>query len=142
MKRHILIVVGCLLFHVFTAFAQKEKEVIIEIEDLNTETFADVSCEQFDYVFTKTKEKVIFNQKADCDKLYSFMLGFKKLSDQKSFDVRGKITFLVSGKETTYCFDKFAVFFSNGKYFRNILLLRFIVKRIFDDDLQYLDKIN
>jgi len=67
------------------------------------------------------------------------MGNFKQIEGREPIDVRGKIIFLNHGKQTTYCFDKFAVFYNDGQYFTNIPLLHFTGKKIFDDDLRYFD---
>ena len=135
-------VIACLSMWSFTTIAQTKNKltVKVQVEDFYTETFAAVTCDEFDNMFKKTKKAVTFNEKKDLNELIVFMKNFNQIDDQKSIDVRGKITFYNHGKETTYYFDHFAIFYSNGKYFKNSPLLHFIGKKIFDDDLAYLDK--
>jgi hypothetical protein len=141
MRNVFIIFVACLSMFTFAAIAQTKNTVKVEVESFARETFASVTCNQFDSQFIKTKKKVTFNDEHDLDELFSFVGKFKQIDDQEAIDVRGKITFLNHGEETTYCFDKFAVFYNDGKYFSNVPLLHFIGKKIFDDDLRYLGKL-
>lgn len=132
----------CLFLSGFAVIAQSKSNVSVkaEVQDFATETSVAVACDQFDYTFKTSKKNIVFNNKATVDQLHKFIAKFKQVKNQQAIDVRGKVTFINNGKATTYCFDKFAVFYKDGRYFENIPLLHFIGKKIFNDDLQYLDK--
>lgn len=142
MRKIFSIFAACLSMLTFAAIAQTKDKIIVkvEVEGFGTETFASVPCDHFDNQFKKTKKKVTFNNEEYLDELYALIKNFNPIENHESIDVRGKITFLDHGKETIYCFDVFAVFYNKGKYFKNVPLLHFIGKKIFDDDLRYLDK--
>lgn len=122
------------LICVNTVFAQKASlhSVKIEWESFSTESFRDVSCDDFEYSFLDTRKYCVISKKPELTRLSSLRISkfFKTEKEFKSIDVRGKIIFSYSNSTVKYCFDQFGHFCYRGALFNNKSLWAFIINTI------------
>ncbi|SDE94144.1 hypothetical protein SAMN05216464_11110 [Mucilaginibacter pineti] len=132
--------VQLLLLSYSTGFAQihKPDSVKLEFEGFDTETVYAIPCDAFDYIFLKTKKIKIINKQQDLSKFESLRKNFKQ-AKERSFDVRGKITYHYGNKAAKYCFDTFGFFYKDGKLSYNKKLLMAISDNIYSNHPEYLD---
>jgi hypothetical protein len=122
------------------SFGQVHKPVSVKIEfqGFDKETFADVSCEDFATSFLKTKKIKVMNDSHDLSRFELLKNDFKEAKN-RSFDVRGSITYSYSKASSKYCFDVFGYFYKDGKLYSNKNLLIAISDKIYTDHPKYLD---
>ena len=109
-------------------FSQAKKLISVKIEwqDFNTETFADVSCDQFKDAFKGKKQTKSLENFDSVFEINSLVKYFEKEKLYKSIDVRGIITLNYEKGQTEYCFDQFGHFYKDGTLLSNIPLMEFI----------------
>ena len=113
--------------------------VKISAVDFDIETPFDVNCDLFEQSFGKEKKDIVFANKADLLHFQSLLKQFKVVKKLQSFDVRGIVNFYDDDHGEKYCFDKFAYFYKDGKYYFNKQLLIFITDRLYKSHPEYLD---
>lgn len=135
-----ILFVNLLLLSRSVSFAQAHRidSVKIEFEGFYTETFFAVTCDAFDNMFLKTKKVITLHKGQSLSNMASLQKDFK-LTKQRSLDVRGKITYHYGNRVVKYCFDEFAYFYKDGKFYFNKKLLIAISNCLYSDHPQYLD---
>jgi hypothetical protein len=116
----------------------KPDSVKIEFEGFNTETFRDVSCEDFATSFLKTKKIKVIYAPSDLSRFELLKSDFKKAKN-RSLDVRGTITYSYGKNSTKYCFDVFGYFYKDGQLYTNKNLLIAISDKTYTNHPKYLD---
>jgi hypothetical protein len=116
----------------------KPDSVKVEFEGFYTETIADVTCEAFDNTFLKSKKIKTVHQKQSLLEFESLRKNFVPAKN-RSFDVRGKITYRYGKQAAQYCFDTFGYFYKDGKLYHNKKLLIAIADNIYSNHPKYLD---
>lgn len=114
--------------------------VKIKWVDFNTETVADVNCEDFDHLFNdgEKKSKSIVN-KVNLLYFQSRFKGLKPVKPPQSFDVRGSVNLIYGKRNVKYCFNIFGYFYKDGNYYFDKQLLIYITDKIFAHHPEYLD---
>jgi len=122
-----------------TCFSQQRRidSIRIDIESLDTESFYDISCSDFDNSFRDTKKIKTFRDRQTLSDFNISLKGFT-LSKFKSIDVRGKIT-IYGDRLEKYCFGQFAQFYKDGKLYFNKKLLILILEKVYGVHEKYLD---
>jgi hypothetical protein len=135
-----ILFVQLLLLICGTGFSQNHKldSVKVEFEGFNTETVIDVTCNAFNNTFLKTKKIKVVRQQRSLREFESLRQNFEHAKD-RSFDVRGKITYCYGEKTVKYCFDKFGYFYMDGKLYHNKKLLITIADNLYANHPKYLD---
>lgn len=135
-----ILFVQMLLLSYSVSYAQVHKpdSVKIEFEGFYTESFFDVTCDAFDSTFLKTKKIKIIHEGRALSGFESLRRHFKQ-AKERSFDVRGKITYHYGKRIVKYCFDEFAYFYNDGKLYHNKKLLIAISDNLYSNHPQYLD---
>ncbi len=135
-----ILFVQLLLLICSNGFSQNHKldSVKVEFEGFYTETIADVTCDAFDNTFLKSKKVKVVRQKQSLLEFESLRKNFEK-ANNRSFDVRGKVTYCYGVKTIKYCFDTFGYFYVDGKLYHNKRLLIAIADNLYTNHPQYLD---
>lgn len=135
-----LLIVQTLLLCFSGGFSQSHKldSVKIEFEGFDTETVFDVTCDAFNNTFIGTKKNKVVHQERNLIEFESLRKNFEPAKD-RSFDVRGKITFRYGAKAVQYCFDTFGYFYKAGKLYHNKKLLIAIADNLYSNHPKYLD---
>jgi len=118
--------------------SHKLDSVRVEFEGFETETVFDISCEQFDFSFKKTKKVKVFYSKHDLSRFELLKKDFKPAKKQ-SLDIRGKVIYTYGKTPVKYCFTKFGFFCKDGKLYFNKKLLMLISDKIYGNHPEYLD---
>jgi hypothetical protein len=135
----ILIILFCFSRqNICNAQTSKLDSVKVEVEDFDTETVFDMSCENFDSSFRNTKKIMKFNNESDLLKFKGLLKYFKQ-QKSRSIDVRGSIIYYYTNKSIKYCFSEFGVFYNNGRYYYNKELLMYITDKFYGHHPKYLD---
>ena len=123
-----------------TCYAQAHHldSVKVAIEGFNTESIEDVSCEDFNYYFKKTKKIKVFRDVNDLTK-FKLLTKHLKQTAKHSLDVRGTITYYYINKPVKYCFTVWGYFYNAGKFYYNKTLLIYISDKIYNNHPRYLD---
>ena len=117
---------------------RKLESINVTFQGFDTETFADVSCEDFDSAFKDTKRVKVFHNEHDLSQFKLLASGFKP-AKSRSFDVRGNIIYSYNKTTIKYCFDVFGYFYREGKLYYNKKLLIYIADRMYNNHPKYLD---
>lgn len=134
--------VQILLLSCNAGFAQIHRldSIKVEFEGFYTETVFNVNCDAFDNTFLNTKKsKIIYNSR-DLSTFESLKKNFKQ-TRERSFDVRGKVTYHYGKRSVKYCFDVFAYFYKDGKLYYNKKLLIAISNNFYSGYPRYLDSL-
>lgn len=134
----LLMYLSFLLSTVSRAQINKLDSVRVEFEGFDTETFHDVSCEDFKSSFKGTKKTKRFHQEQEVSKINVLMKGMKPAT-KISFDVRGALTCYYEKKNTKYCFDVWGYFYKDGRLFYNKRLLIYLTDKLYTNHPKYLD---
>lgn len=129
-----LILIAFLLTSLLSGFPQNKYPRVIKIAyvDFSIETIFRISCNYFDKAFSKDEYKLL-QIKKDSD-LITFGNSLHKFIKVKSngIDVRGKIEYVICGRNFRFCFDQFGVFSDGINYYRNISLIKLLRQKIPD----------
>jgi hypothetical protein len=129
-----------LLLSCSTGFSQSHKldSVKIEFEGFDTKTFVDVTCDAFNSTFLTTKKIKVVQQKQNLLEFESLRKNFEQARD-RSFDVRGKVTYFYGATAVKYCFDIFGYFYKDGRLYHNKKLLIAVANDLYSNHPKYLD---
>jgi hypothetical protein len=106
-------------------------KAIIKYESFTTTTSEAVKCQYFEATFKETIKAIVVEDRKKIALLSTDIQKMKPVENQKSIDVRLKLTLYRNRSELEYCMDRYGVFLdSEGKCFENKSLHNFITAQL------------